>query len=150
MYFIKQTIRNACGAIAILHAIANNMEYITFKEGSTLKAFIEKTKDLSPDEKAEVLMSSSHINDTHHECAQSGQTSAPDADESVDLHFIALVHRNGHLYELDGRKSGPVSHGPSSEGTFLSDAVKVCREFMSKNPSCLRFTAVALSKPPAE
>lgn len=35
--------------------------------------------------------------------AQQGATAAPAADEDVDLHFAALVARDGCLYELDGR-----------------------------------------------
>lgn len=150
VYLIKQTIRNACGAIAILNAVANAEEYITFKEGSVLKDFFEKTRNLSPEERAEALMSSSEINDTHYQCAQSGQTACHDPEEPSDLHFIAFVHRNGHLYECDGRKAGPVYHGPSSENTFLFDAVKVCREQIKKHPTCMRFSAIALSNVSAE
>ncbi len=36
--------------------------------------------------------------------AQQGQTAAPNAEEEVDLHFVAFVCRDGSLYELDGRK----------------------------------------------
>ncbi len=46
------------------------------------------------------------------EAAQQGATAAPAADEEVDLHFIAFVQREGSLYELDGRKAGPINHGP--------------------------------------
>ena len=41
------------------------------------------------------------------------------------VHFIAFVPCDGFLYELDGRKSGPVNHGPTSADTVLQDAVKV-------------------------
>lgn len=50
------------------------------------------------------------------EAAQQGVTAAPSADEEVDLHFIAFVHRDGCLYELDGRKAGPINHGASRCG----------------------------------
>ena len=44
---------------------------------------------------------------------------APSLDDKVDFHFIAFVENNGHLYELDGRKAGPVDCG-KIEGDFLS------------------------------
>ena len=30
LYFVKQTIRNACGTVAIVHALANNQDKIAF------------------------------------------------------------------------------------------------------------------------
>jgi len=51
--------------------------------------------------------------------ANEGQTKAPELDEVVQLHFVALVEREGQLWELDGRKSGPVPHGPTSRETLL-------------------------------
>ena len=37
----------------------------------------------------------------------------------VNLHFIAFVCVDGHLYELDGRKEFPINHGVSSPDTLL-------------------------------
>ena len=51
--------------------------------------------------------------------ANEGQTRPPAPDEVVALHFVALVEREGQLWELDGRKSGPVAHGPTSRDTLL-------------------------------
>ena len=51
--------------------------------------------------------------------ANEGQTKPPELDEVVSLHFVALVERDGQLWELDGRKSGPVPHGPTSQQTLL-------------------------------
>ncbi|XP_057350570.1 ubiquitin carboxyl-terminal hydrolase isozyme L3 isoform X5 [Manis pentadactyla] len=70
---------------------------------------------------------------------------APSIDEKVDLHFIALVHVDGHLYELDGRKPFPINHGETSDETLLEDAIEVCKKFMERDPDELRFNAIALS-----
>ncbi len=73
----------------------------------------------------------------------------PDELEDVNLHFIAFVSYNGHLYELDGCKAQPINHGPTSIDAFLSDAVGVVRQFMARDPTNVRFNMVALA-PPAE
>ena len=45
---------------------------------------------------------------------------APSVDEDINLHFICFVEKDGHLYELDGRKPFPINHGPSSPDSLLT------------------------------
>lgn len=82
---------------------------------------------------------------TQETSAHEGQTEAPNTDEKVDLTFIALVHVDGHLCELDGRKPFPINHGETSDETVLADAKEVCKKFMEHGPDELRFNAIALS-----
>lgn len=63
----------------------------------------------------------------------------------MPYHFIAFVHKDGNLYELDGRKEFPINHGPSSDDTFLNDAAEACRKYMSRDPGNVNFTIVALT-----
>lgn len=65
-----------------------------------LKSFLDSTKDLSPDERASKLEADEGLSTAHEESAQGGQTEAPSRDEKVDLHFVALVEKDGSLYEL--------------------------------------------------
>ena len=65
-----------------------------------LKNFLEATKELSPDARADKLEADVGLSSAHEESAQGGQTEAPSRDEKVDLHFIALVEKEGSLYEL--------------------------------------------------
>jgi hypothetical protein len=44
----------------------------------------------------------------------------------------AAVAAPGQLYELDGRRAGPVPHGPTSPDTLLVDVTKVVKKFMEK------------------
>lgn len=49
------------------------------------------------------------------------------------------------LVELDGRKSAPIEHGPTSEQTFLDDVVAMVKQhFIAMNPNDLRFSLVVL------
>lgn len=146
VYFIKQTIGNACGTIGIIHAVANNLKHLEFESDSALKMFLEKTSKMNPEERAAFLEKDDSIRVTHESSAQEGQTEAPSADERVNLHFIAFVNVGGQLYELDGRKPFPIVHGKTSEDTLLEDAVNVCKLFMARDPDEVCFTIIALSK----
>nr|XP_056717856.1 ubiquitin carboxyl-terminal hydrolase isozyme L3 [Euleptes europaea] len=145
VYFMKQTISNACGTIGLIHAIANNRDKINFEAESSLKKFLDVSVSMSPEERAKYLETYDAIRVTHESSAHEGQTEAPSINEKVDLHFIALVSVGGSLYELDGRKPFPINHGRTSDETFLEDAIEVCKKFMERDPDELRFNAIALS-----
>jgi ubiquitin carboxyl-terminal hydrolase L3 len=71
--------------------------------------------------------------------AHQGQTMVPSNEEDVDLHFICFVEQNGHLFELDGRKKGPVNHGIIVNG-LLEDAAKVIQtQFLDQDPGMFIF-----------
>lgn len=80
----------------------------------------------------------------HQELAMEGQTRA-NPNEKVDHHFVAIIEKDGHLYELDGSKDNPVNHGPTSSDSFLEDAAKVCSEFIARDAEDVNFTVMALS-----
>ena len=145
-YYMRQTIGNACGTVAIIHCIANTMDdQLVLKEGP-LRKFIHSCKELTPLQRGEKLETSKEISEAHQAAGEEGQSSVPSPEDRVDLHFVAFVHRAGELIELDGRKSGPISHGPCTTATFLSDCAKICQEFMFRDPTEQRFTMVALAK----
>jgi len=146
VYFMRQTISNACGTIALIHSIANNSTRIQLAEGSSLQSFLSATARLSPEQRAEILEKEGTIGVAHGEYAQEGQTAAPSLESSVDLHFVAFVNVDGNLYELDGRKNCPLNHGPSAPNSFLKDACKICQEYMDRDPGEMRFTVVALAE----
>ncbi|KAM5317961.1 ubiquitin carboxyl-terminal hydrolase isozyme L3-like [Glossophaga mutica] len=145
VYFIKQTINNACGTTGLIHAIANNIDKMHFESGSTLERFLEKSVWMSPQEQARYLENYDAIQVTHETSTHEGQTEAPSIDEKVDLHFIVLVHVDRHLYELDGQKPFPINHGETSDKTLLENATEVCKKFMEHEPDEVRFNAIALS-----
>ncbi|XP_078513559.1 ubiquitin carboxyl-terminal hydrolase isozyme L3 [Lissotriton helveticus] len=146
IYFVKQTIRNACGTIALIHAVANNQKKLEFGPDSAMKRFLNLSSKMTPDARAKFLEKDESIRLSHETSAQEGQTEAPHIDDKVDLHFITFVEEQGYLYELDGRKQFPINHGPTSSETLLEDAVVICKKFMNRDPDELRFTVVALGK----
>ncbi|XP_006359235.1 ubiquitin carboxyl-terminal hydrolase isozyme L3-like isoform X2 [Solanum tuberosum] len=118
IYFMKQTVGNACGTIGLLHAIGNITSEIKLDEGSFLDKFFKSTACMDPME----------------------------VPVNVDTHFICFTCVDGQLYELDGRKSGPISHGTSTPSSLLQDAAKVIQKMMQKNPDSMNFNVIAISK----
>lgn len=144
VYYLKQVVPNACGTIALIHSVANNVDKIQLEDGH-LKQFLDDTKSLDPEDRGDLLLKAEGIINTHKELALEGQTKAPEENERVLYHFVAFVHKDGDLYELDGRKSFPINHGRTSDDTLLEDAAKVCKQYIDRDPEALFFTVVALT-----
>ncbi|KAF3624870.1 putative oleosin Bn-III-like [Capsicum annuum] len=69
-----------------------------------------------------------------------------EATDDVNTHFICFTCTDGQLYELDGRRAGPISHGASSPDSLLKDAAKVIQKIIEKNPDSINFNVIAISK----
>jgi len=149
VWFTKQRIGNACGTIGLLHSLLNLPEPLRLvKENSWLAKFSDKCPiPLDPVAKAEILEEDVSIEKLHDD-ATSDSTNSTDRgsiDDKILTHFIALVCVDGRLYELDGRKAGPIDHGPTSQATLLGDAIVVVKQFMARDPTEMRFTMTALA-----
>ncbi|TYG91219.1 hypothetical protein ES288_A12G244600v1 [Gossypium darwinii] len=174
VYFMKQTVGNACGTIGLLHGVGNVTSEIKLQEGSYLDRFFKSTAsmDLSVSvsacthvctcfclhilrfviadfkllyglKRAAFLEKEREMEVAHSVAATAGETEASD---NVNTHFICFSCVDGKLYELDGRKSGPISHGASSPSSLLQDAAKVIKGMIQKNPESLNFNVIALHK----
>lgn len=118
LYYTKQTIGNACGTIGMLHAIANASTLTggPIAKDSWLDTFVTSTLASTPDQRAARLETDGGLEAEHAAVVQEGQSAVV---EDTWQHFICFVVKGGHLYELDGRKDGPINHGPSSQDTLL-------------------------------
>ncbi|KAG2213591.1 hypothetical protein INT46_002743 [Mucor plumbeus] len=140
--FFKQTIANACGMIALLHSVASNDDEIVGP--GLFNDIIEEAKNMSIDERVELLEQSKELAQLHASAATEGQTEAPDKNDSIDLHFICFIEVDQHLYELDGRKLFPINHGKCTN--LVESAVKVMKQYMSRDPNETNFSAISLCK----
>ncbi|KAJ3706948.1 hypothetical protein LUZ61_010653 [Rhynchospora tenuis] len=143
VYFLKQTVGNACGTIGVLHAIGNATSHIKLAEGSFFDRFYKETAEMDPYERAAFLEKDREMEDAHSVAATAGDT---EATPEVDEHYICFTCVDGELYALDGVKNQPVSHGPSSPESLLKDAAKVIQAAIAQNPDSLNFNVMALSK----
>lgn len=85
----------------------------------------------------------------YHAVARKGTSEVPeDPSAEVDYHYICFVksQQNGHFYELDGDKRGPVDYGLVGQGDLLSDGcLKVVKEFIESNGSSVEFSLIAFA-----
>ena len=146
MFFVNQTIGNACGTIGILHALSNNRDMLKVKDGSFLKTFFDATKDMNAKERAEFLADDTSIEEAQVTAAQEGQTQNQSINAQINLHFIAYIEKEGSCYELDGTRPFPINVGKSSPDTLLQDAANHIKKYMELDPEEVKFTLVALSK----
>jgi ubiquitin carboxyl-terminal hydrolase L3 len=149
VWFIKQRIGNACGTIGLLHATMNAPEAIRiFDRDSWFSKFAEDCPiPLSPENKAERLEGDDKIAKLHDEATSSeaNSTQRGTINDKVETHFAALVNVGDNLYELDGRKDGPVLHGPTTQATLLKDSCAIIQKIMARDPSETRFAITALA-----
>jgi ubiquitin carboxyl-terminal hydrolase L3 len=146
VFFMKQFVGNACGTIATVHSLCNNLEALGMGPETPAGQFFAAQLASTPKERGVALADAANIHEASEEEAAGGQTEAPDAAASVDYHFIAFSEVDGDLYEFDGGKGLAVNHGPTG-GDLLSKATQVIKEcFMDKEPSSMMWNMMALCK----
>lgn len=130
-------IGNACGTIGLLHSIANSSARKTIASDSPFGQLLHEALKLNAEERAAYLQTSKSLAQAHTSAASSGQTAAPPAEDRVDLHFVSYVRdpRTKHLFELDGRRKGPVDRGSVVESQ--EDLLKVATTWVKDNYVCI-------------
>jgi len=72
-----------------------------------------------------------------------------DPSSDVDYHYICFIKssRDGHLYELDGDKRGPVDRGPAGDTTDLlaEDCLGIVQNFVRRDADLVGFGLMALA-----
>jgi ubiquitin carboxyl-terminal hydrolase L5 len=126
LFFAKQTVTNACATQAILSVLLNTpcLEEDQSTEpliqlGPVLSTFKAFTSSFPPDLKGMAIGSSEEIRTAHNSFAridpflsdEDTKKSTKIDDDSNVFHFIAYIPKNGHVYEIDGLKSGPIVVG---------------------------------------
>lgn len=143
VYHMRQVIGNACGTIGLVHAVLNNANAIPLDSSKFFSKFLQDSKGMDLDQRAQLLEANSDIEVSHQSLA-SEATSEVNHAVNANLHFNAFVQVDGCLYELDGRKERAINHGPCTN--LLFDAVAVVKKFMARDPKEIRFNLVALGK----
>ena len=127
--YFRQTIRNACGLIGLLHCTTNNPSYIT--EGSNLDRLLKQAIPLLPEDRAQLLVDSPELEAAHGNAAQQGDTIAPPLGADPGHAFIAFVKgKDGNLWELPGPSwKSPVKCGELGKGEDV-----LCEKALNMGP----------------
>jgi ubiquitin carboxyl-terminal hydrolase L3 len=149
----KQTIGNACGLICLLHAVSNGAAKPHIEKDSDLAQLLASAIPLKPAERADLLYESHALESAHQSAASTGDTAAPSADDKVDLHFVCFAKaEDNHLWELDGRRKGPLDRGelPAGEDVLGDKALELgVRAFLKREAAAgggdLRFSLIVLA-----
>ncbi|GAA5926250.1 uncharacterized protein JCM15063_000226 [Sporobolomyces koalae] len=149
-YFAHQVINNACASIALLNATLNiqdnNVEL--GEELTNLQAFSE---GLDPQTRGEIITNSQKIREVHNSFARSDpfhlEDNQPQAESEDAYHFITFLPIKGQLFELDGLKQRPVSHGKIPEGSNWTDLAREVleRRIASHPPGEVMFNLLAIT-----
>lgn len=112
--WMKQTIGHACGLMALLHSVFNLDENYLLP-GSELDGLRTRAVALAPTERAELLYTSTFLEEAHMEAAASGSSMAPSPHDENHHHFVAFVQKGDKVWELNGGMNGPLLQGTLEE-----------------------------------
>ncbi|XP_013135737.1 PREDICTED: ubiquitin carboxyl-terminal hydrolase-like [Papilio polytes] len=143
VFHLRQVLSNVCGTIALVHSVANNTHHIELEEG-ILATYLKNAKGLDAAAKGALLENSAAMLEAYKDVVAASSNEEVTASDTVSHHFVTFVHKDGTLYELDGRKSFPIEHGSTNEDRFLEDAAKVLRSFIAREPDNICFNVMAL------
>lgn len=102
--WLKQVVKNACGLHALLHSLLNIPRGLIVQSSPVDKFRSEILQNNSDP----VKLVQNIAKDMYTSFGEQGQTEAPAAEDNIDLHFVCFVKKGDTIYELDGRRNGPV------------------------------------------
>eukprot|EP01105_Mastigella_eilhardi_P016363 TRINITY_DN3738_c0_g1_i1.p2 TRINITY_DN3738_c0_g1~~TRINITY_DN3738_c0_g1_i1.p2 ORF type:complete len:157 (-),score=18.03 TRINITY_DN3738_c0_g1_i1:158-628(-) len=101
-------------------------------------------------ERGEALAASEEIASVHKDVGEKGQTDHKEYTK-VDYHFVCYTSIGGTLFELDGARPAPISHGPTTRETFTRDAARVIQEtFVQVYPGVIDTSLLTLGPAPED
>jgi ubiquitin carboxyl-terminal hydrolase L3 len=123
--WFKQTVGHACGLMGLLHCVTNGEPSQFITPGSELDKLVKNAVPVRTEERADQIYNSQILEIAHKEAANQGDSRVPDPSEEVIYGFTAFVRgKDGHLWELEGRRKGPVDRGVLGEDEdILSERV---------------------------
>ncbi|VDB95364.1 unnamed protein product [Peniophora sp. CBMAI 1063] len=151
-FFAHQTVNNACATLAVINALGNIPD---LPQGPQLQELLEFCTGMDPQTRGMVVTSADWLREAHNALS-------PPAAISLDglglkgqaedaYHFVVYLPVFGSIYELDGLKQSPISHGPyeeSGEGWLKKARSVLESRIATYPPGSLEFSLLALHDDP--
>jgi ubiquitin carboxyl-terminal hydrolase L3 len=104
LFFLEQVdaLPNACGTIALVHGMANNMQALGVADDSMLGRFVAANRARAKREIGDAMATDAELREAHNSFVEQGQSRVVSNDERVGAHFIALLPIDGRVVEFDG------------------------------------------------
>lgn len=166
----NEELGNACGAIALIHALANSEKSIPLRSGSKLDKFLSSSRSKTPAMRGAALACCVDLMNAQADCARdedvnqtknveesNDEESGSSNNNAADYHFTCFIPHEGFVYELDGCRNAPrklgklsVNVNASAKEHGLAFAMKggemIKKEFLSRVPEEeARFAILALA-----
>jgi ubiquitin carboxyl-terminal hydrolase L3 len=109
VWYMSQTIGNACGAVALMHTVMNSMDRVSSSSGK-LDAFKKDAKSATATQRGKLFGEA--IRDLHDAVSAQGQTDAPKPNADLDFHFVSLGARTLVRRRLHTTTAAPHSTRP--------------------------------------
>ncbi|KAH9979089.1 hypothetical protein BGW80DRAFT_1435352 [Lactifluus volemus] len=96
-FFANQVVQNACATLAVLNALGNIPDLTA---GPELRELLSFTAGMDPQTRGLAVTSADWLRAAHNALTEDA------------YHFVVYLPILGCVYELDGLKSSPITHGP--------------------------------------
>lgn len=148
-----ETIGHACGSIGLTHAVLNSDASKRIQPGSTFEQIRKDALPKTMMDRARVLENSDAFVKAHGDAVKLGDTVAPPFEVETGQHFVAFVKgKDGHLWELEGSRKGPLDRGALQEDEdvlspgALEKGIGRLISIEAESGGDLRFSVIALAE----
>lgn len=125
---------------------------LLLEQESKLDKLIKSAVPLPAADRADLLYNSQALESAHQSAATQGQSSTPNAEDNIDLHYVCFVKdEKNNFWEMDGRRRGPLELGALEEDEDVLSEKALnwgVRKFLKReeeNGAELRFSLIALA-----
>ncbi|THG96179.1 hypothetical protein EW026_g5608 [Hermanssonia centrifuga] len=151
-FFAHQVVNNACATLAVMNAIGN---VPGLPMGTELTDLINFTTGMDPQTRGMAITSSDWLREAHNALSPPSSISLDDPSTQKTAadayHFIVYMPYMGCIYEFDGLKDAPISHGvyeEKGEGWVAKAREVIEARIATYPPESLDFSLLALHDDP--